>query len=57
VTATLETIQPAGDPFDDVRELFCSGCGYGIVARSDPPECPMCRGWAWSDHPSAARWN
>ncbi|HZT91463.1 MAG TPA: hypothetical protein VFA05_05430 [Gaiellaceae bacterium] len=57
MTATLETIQPAGDPFDDVRELFCSGCGYGIVARSDPPECPMCRGWAWSDHPSAARWN
>jgi CheY-like chemotaxis protein len=24
------------------RELSCSECGYGIVARVPPPQCPMC---------------
>jgi hypothetical protein len=29
------------------RELFCSGCGYGIVVPLEPPTCPMCRGNTW----------
>jgi CheY-like chemotaxis protein len=24
------------------RELSCSECGYGIVTRVPPPQCPMC---------------
>jgi hypothetical protein len=45
------------DPHFDVRELFCGECGYGVVVRRDPPECPMCRAKAWGDRPSTARWN
>jgi rubrerythrin len=39
------------------RELYCGGCGYGIVVRREPPSCPMCRANAWSRRPSEARWN
>jgi hypothetical protein len=28
-------------------ELTCGTCGYGIVVRSEPPVCPMCRSSAW----------
>jgi len=45
------------DFFDDVHELFCRDCGYGIVIRREPPECPMCRAYNWSRRPSLARWN
>jgi rubrerythrin len=41
----------------DVRELFCSDCGYGIVVRRDPPECPMCRAREWRERPGFAHWN
>jgi rubrerythrin len=41
----------------DVRELFCGDCGYGIVVRRDPPECPMCRACAWRERPDFPRWN
>jgi rubrerythrin len=27
--------------------LRCSDCGYGAVARTLPPLCPMCRGSSW----------
>jgi rubrerythrin len=45
------------DFFGSIRELFCRECGYGIVVRRDPPECPMCRSTTWSDRPRVARWN
>ena len=44
-------------PFVDVRQLFCADCGYGIVIRREPPDCPMCRGNSWSERPPAARLN
>jgi hypothetical protein len=43
--------------FDDVRELFCGRCGYGIVIRREPPDCPMCRANNWRERPGLARWN
>jgi rubrerythrin len=43
--------------FDDVRELFCRGCGYGVVVRRDPPDCPMCRANDWREQPTLAHWN
>ena len=43
--------------FDDVRELFCGECGYGIVIRREPPDCPMCRASAWREEPGLATWN
>ena len=51
------TLEQTGRGFDDVRELFCSECGYGIVVRRDPPDCPMCRAHEWQDRPGFARWN
>jgi len=39
------------------RELFCGCCGYGVVVRHDPPDCPMCRSSSWSVKPGFARWN
>jgi rubrerythrin len=41
----------------DVRELFCGECGYGIVVRRDPPECPMCHTCEWRERPDLAHWN
>jgi hypothetical protein len=41
----------------DVRELFCGACGYGIVVRREPPDCPMCRASEWREQPGYARWN
>jgi rubrerythrin len=54
-TTTLERTDR--EFFDDVRELFCSECGYGIVVRRDPPDCPICRASDWRDQPGFARWN
>jgi rubrerythrin len=34
-----------------VRELWCEGCGYGVVLRREPPECPMCRQTSWRARP------
>ena len=45
------------DRLADVRELFCSECGYGIVVRRDPPDCPMCRVSEWRERPGFERWN
>jgi rubrerythrin len=41
----------------EVRELFCGECGYGIVVRRDPPECPMCHTCEWRGRPDFAHWN
>jgi rubrerythrin len=54
-TTTLE--KTARDFFDEVRELFCRACGYGIVVRRDPPNCPMCRGTEWQEQPTPGRWD
>ena len=27
--------------------LRCAGCGYGAIASSKPPHCPMCLGSDW----------
>jgi rubrerythrin len=51
----MRTETPA--PAAGIRELFCSGCGYGIVAREELPECPMCRVQDWRDRSGGARWN
>ena len=40
-----------------VRELWCGGCGYGIVIHRDPPECPICRQASWRERPSLTRFN
>jgi hypothetical protein len=40
-----------------VRELWCGGCGYGVVVRREPPECPMCRQANWRERPRLAHFN
>lgn len=40
-----------------VRELWCEGCGYGVVIRREPPTCPMCRETSWHERPRSARYN
>ena len=40
-----------------VRELWCGGCGYGVVVRRDPPECPICRQTRWRERPPLTRFN
>jgi rubrerythrin len=47
----LEELQPS------VRELWCAGCGYGVVIRRDPPECPICRQTNWHEWPPLTRFN
>lgn len=56
-TMSTTTLEKTDREFDDVRELFCSACGYGIVVRRDPPHCPMCRAQEWQERPGLARWN
>jgi len=29
------------------RELVCGSCGYGVIVRTEPPRCPMCREADW----------
>jgi len=40
-----------------IRELWCGGCGYGVVVRREPPDCPMCREANWRERPRLARYN
>jgi rubrerythrin len=40
-----------------VRELWCGGCGYGVVIRRDPPECPICRQTSWRERPPLTPFN
>ena len=40
-----------------VQELWCGGCGYGVVVRREPPECPICRQMSWRERPPLARFN
>jgi rubrerythrin len=40
-----------------VRELWCAGCGYGVVIRRDPPPCPICRETSWRERPPLTRYN
>jgi len=40
-----------------VRELWCGGCGYGVVVRREPPECPVCRNANWRERPRSAHYN
>lgn len=44
-------------PQEWVRELWCGSCGYGIVIRRDPPECPICRQTTWCEQAPLARHN
>jgi rubrerythrin len=57
MTTTAATYPETTATFVDVRELFCAVCGYGIVIRRDPPDCPMCRARAWRTRPSVEHWN
>ena len=36
-------------------ELWCRGCGYGIVVTDPPPCCPICGGQAWTEPPVTKR--
>lgn len=40
-----------------LREMWCEGCGYGVVIRWEPPACPMCRETSWRERPRSARYN
>jgi rubrerythrin len=40
-----------------VRELWCRGCGYGVVIRREPPECPICRQTSWRERALLTRFN
>jgi rubrerythrin len=40
-----------------VRDLWCGGCGYGVVVRGEPPECPICRQRSWRERPLPMRFN
>jgi rubrerythrin len=40
-----------------VPELWCGGCGYGVVVRREPSECPMCRQANWRERPRLAHYN
>jgi rubrerythrin len=51
------TLEKTDKQLFEARELFCRECGYGVVIRRHPPECPMCRSKAWSKRPGLARWN
>jgi rubrerythrin len=42
-------------PQQSVRELWCQSCGYGVVIRRDPPECPICRRTSWLERAPLAR--
>lgn len=44
-------------PQQSLREFGCESCGYGVVIRRDPPECPMCRQTSWLERPPLARYN
>jgi rubrerythrin len=44
-------------PLQSVRDLWCGGCGYGVVVRREPPECPMCRNANWRERPRPAHYN
>jgi rubrerythrin len=57
MTTTTTPRPDAGQHVQDPRELFCGECGYGVVIRRDPPECPMCRSEEWTERPAPARWN
>lgn len=50
-------LQKRESPRLSVRQLWCEGCGYGVVVRRDPPECPMCRQATWQERPPLARYN
>jgi rubrerythrin len=43
--------------FQPVREWWCGRCGYGVVVRREPPECPMCREVNWRERPLSGRYN
>lgn len=40
---------PAGGRADG--EFRCAECGYGVIVRTELPQCPMCRGRAWQRVP------
>jgi hypothetical protein len=54
--SAVELAQPESAQ-ESVRELWCGGCGYGVVIRRDPPECPMCRRTSWLERAPFARYN
>jgi rubrerythrin len=55
----MQVVEPKipGPLLGAVRELWCGGCGYGVVIRREPPECPMCRTADWRNRPRPAHYN
>lgn len=48
IDATAGAVRAATKPVPaPTLELVCGECGYGVIVRRTPPECPMCRGQAW----------
>jgi hypothetical protein len=41
----LPVFHEAGGAADE--DVVCSGCGYGVAARTILPPCPMCSGRIW----------
>lgn len=35
---------PSSSP---ARQYHCSACGYGVIRKTPPEVCPMCRGSVW----------
>lgn len=44
-------------PQQSLRELWCEACGYGVVVRREPTECPMCRQTSWCERAPSAHYN
>ena len=44
-TAGVPDFLAAGQPAEG--EFRCADCGYGVIVRTELPECPMCRGLTW----------
>ena len=48
---------PEDDRSDDSTrlELRCGTCGYGVLVRTPPESCPMCKTKTWEPHPLGGR--
>lgn len=54
-TVPLEAWAESTPTVSPRRELSCRLCGYGIVTRVPPPQCPMCHAVTTWVTPNAAR--
>jgi hypothetical protein len=57
MTASTATYPGAVTTSVERREFYCAKCGYGVVVRREPPECPMCRARDWREPPTLMRRN